>query len=138
MKENIIFGLVILLAIFAISSCSILGVGISMTSRVAFFVANLNGSRENIIDNIDVNSPGYKKANTDSYWSDELGIWNPASKDFSITVIKETSSSLSGTFKSKDFPNGTTILFEMKDDGDFLSGENWKIWSCTVDGIAQF
>ncbi len=138
MNRKIIFGLVILLAILAVSSCSLLGVGTSMTDRIGFFVVDLNSSRANIIDNIHPDAPGYNTVNSDSYWSDESGTWDPVSNTFSITDITEGSDSVIGTFTSNDFSSGTTISFEMKDDGDFFSGENWKIWSCTVDGVAQF
>jgi len=137
MKKNIFFGLIIGIIILAISSCSIFGVGTTMTDRINSFENNLNGSRANIIDNVHPDAPGYNTANSDAYWSDVNGTWDPVSNSFSITNTSESSSSISGTFTSKDF-NSVLISFEMKDDGDFFSGENWKIWSCTVDSTNQF
>lgn len=136
MKKNIIFGLVILLAILAVSSCSIFGVGTSMSDRISSFEDDLNGSRANIFDNIHPEANASKTLD-DTYW--ETGIWVSGDKPFSITNKVEGSSSITAVFNST---GGTltdaSVSFEMKDDGDFFSGENWKIWSCTVDGVAQF
>ena len=135
MKRNIILGLVIVIIIIAISSCSIFGVGTTMTDRINSFENNLNGSRSNIIDNIHLDAPGYNTANNDNYWLTN-DPWDPGNKPFSITNISESSSSVSASFHWGG--TDTTIFFEMKDDGDFFSGEDWKIWSCSVNGSNQF
>ena len=137
MKKNIIFILVIVIVAVGMSSCGLAGT--SMSDRIGYFEDDLNGSRTNIIDNVHSDAPGYNTANSDLYWSDVDGTWDPVSNSFSITNTSEGSSSISGTFTATtDFPSGTSISFEMKDDGDFFSGENWKIWSCSVDGNPQF
>lgn len=136
MKKNIIYILVIVLITIGISSCG--QTGTSMSDRISYFVDDLNGSRTNIIGNVHSSASSYNTVNSDAYWSDGSSIWNPVSNTFSISITSEGSSSISGTFISKDFPGGTTISFEMKDAGDFFSGENWKIMSCVVNGITQF
>jgi len=130
MKKNIIFGLVILLAILAVSSCSIFGVGTTMKDRVGLFVVDLNGSRANIIDNIHPDASSYNTLD-DTYWTQSP--WTASDDPFSITITSEGSSSISGTFNSDTY-NNSTILIEMKDDGDFFSGENWKIMSINIAG----
>ena len=91
------------------------------------------------MDNIYPDSPGYDNANIAGYWDDTFYVWAPASDTFSITNISEGSSSVNATFVSTSgFPLGTEIYFEMKDDGDFFSGEDWKIWACTVGVDQQF
>ena len=133
MKKNIIFGLVIGLIILAISSCSIFGMGTSMSDRVGYFEDDLNGSRANIIDNVHPDAPGYNTLN-DTYWTNDP--WASGNSPFSITNISEGSSSVSATFHWGI--TDTTIYFEMKDDGSFFGGEDWKIWSCSVGGTPQF
>ena len=117
MKKSIIFGLVILLAIIAVSSCSIFGVGTSMSDRISSFEDDLNGSRANIIDNIHPDAPSYNIID-DSTWT--LGYWPSSDAPFTINNISEGSSSVTAVFNSKALTNAT-IYFEMKDDGDFFS-----------------
>ena len=135
MKRNIIFGLIIGLLIMAISSCGLAGT--SMSDRIDYFEEDLNGSRANIFDNLHPDSDGYRQLD-DTYWSITDSTWDPAFKTFYIINISEGSSSVNATFKSLDYPAGVDIYIDMKDDGDFFSGEDWKIWSCTVDGNPQF
>ncbi len=133
MKKNIIFGLIILLVILAVSSCSIFGEGTTMTDRIEFFEDDLNGSRSNIIDNIHPDADNIDQLD-DTYW--ETGIWVSSNEEFKITDISEGSSSVKADFQYGGYD--TTISFDMKDDGDFFSGEDWKILSCTVDDTDQF
>ena len=133
MKKNIIFGLIVGLIIIAISSCSIFGVGTSMSDRIGYFEDDLNGSRANIIDNIHTDAPSYNTLD-DAYWN--TGYWVTGNKPFAITNISEGSSSVSASFHYG--ASDTTIYFEMKDDGSFFGGEDWKIWSCSVNSVSQF
>jgi len=136
MKKNIIYGLILIPAIIVISSCSIFGVGTSMTDRIGTFEDDLNGSRANIIDNIHPDAPSYNTLD-DTYWT--TGIWTSGDQPFSITSITEGSSSVTAVFNSSGASlTNATVVFGMKDDGDFFSGENWKITSCTVNGGNQF
>ena len=133
MKKNIFFGLIILLVILAVSSCSVFGVGTTMSDCIGSFEDDLNGSRANIFDNIHPDADASRTLD-DTYW--ETGVWKSEFKPFNISDISESSGSVSA-----DFQYGvsvTTISFEMKDDGDFFGGEDWKIWSCTVGGTTQF
>ncbi len=132
MKKNIIFGLIIGIIIIAISSCSIFGVGTSMADRADLFIADLNGTRSGIMDNIHPDAPGYNTANGSNYWN--LGVWE--TKPFSISNINEGSDTLTANFVYGGNPS--TIVLQMKDDGSFFGGEDWKIWSCSVGGIGQF
>ena len=134
MKRKLRVGLIILFAALAVSSCSLLGVGTTMTDRVGLFVVDLNGSRTNIIDNIHPDAASYNTLDA-TYWN--TGTWDPNSNLFSITDITEGSDSVTAIFNSKDFTNATIVL-NMKDAGDFFSGENWKIMSCTINGTSQF
>jgi len=134
MKKNIIFSLIIGLLIIVISSCGLAGT--SMSDRINYFEDDLNGTRANIFDNLHPDSDGYRTLD-DTYW--ETGIWVSGDKLFSITNISEGSSSVTGDFNSEGVTlTDATVSFDMKDDGDFFSGENWKIMSCTVDGDSQF
>lgn len=135
MKKYIVFGLIIVLVIFAVSSCSIFGVGTTMSDRIGSFEKDLNGSRSNIFDNIHPDANASKTLD-DTYW--EKGIWISAHKPFDISDISESSGSVTAVFTSGGYPGGTGIFFKMKDDGDFFAGEDWKIWSCTVNDINQF
>lgn len=134
MKRIIIFSLIVGIISIGISSCGLAGT--SMSDRISYFVDDLNGSRTNIMDNIDPASPGYDNANIAGYWEAGSGnVWDPDDAPFSISNISEGSNSVSGTFVST--LTNELISFEMKDTGDFFSGENWKFWSCTV-GTQQF
>jgi len=130
MKKNLIFGLIIMLAVIAVSSCSLLGVGITMADRVGFFVLDLNGSRANIIDNIHPDAGSYNQID-DNYWTESP--WTSTDAPFSIVITSEGSSSISGTFNSGTYTNAT-IVIEMKDDGDFFIGADWKIMSINIAG----
>jgi hypothetical protein len=131
MNRNIFFGVIIGLLIITISSCSLLGT--SMADRASQFIADLNGTRSGIMENIHPDAPGYATANGSTYFDN--GVW--ATKPFSISNIVETSDTLSASFSYGAAPTSTIVL-KMKDAGDFFSGENWKIWSCTVGGGSQF
>ncbi len=131
MKKNIKLGLTAGLLVVLISSCSLTGT--SMASRVDLFILDLNGTRSGIMDNIHPDAPGYNTANGSDYWNQ--GIWDPINKTFSISNIVESSGSISADFVYGGNP--VTITLEMKNDGTLL-GEDWKIWSCTVDGTQQF
>ena len=134
MKNKFLLGLITLLAVLAVSSCSLLGIGITMSNRVVLFVADLNGSRTNIIDNLHPDASSYKTLD-DNYWTQSP--WTSTDAPFKITITSEGSSSVSGTFNSNTYKDAT-IVFGMKDDGDSFSGENWKIMSCTINGTSQF
>lgn len=134
MRKNIILGLIVVLVIISISSCSIFGVGTSMSDRIGYFVDDLNGSRANIIDNIHPGAPSYNTID-DTTWT--LGYWVSTDSPFSITNISEGSSSVTAIFNSGGLTNAT-IYFEMKDDGSFFGGEDWKIWTCSINGGGQF
>ena len=136
MKRIIIFGLIVGIIFVGISSCSLMGT--SMTDRIGMFEDDLNGSRANIMDNIHPDAPGYNTANIAGYWENPSYVWGSGDAPFSISNISEGSSSVSASFSSNTFPGGTTIYFEMKDDGSFFGGEDWKIWSCTVNSVGQF
>ncbi len=134
MKRNIIFSLIIGLLIIAISSCGLAGT--SMKDRVSYFEDDLNGSRANIFDNIHPDANASKTLD-DTYW--ETGIWVSGDQLFLITNISESSSSVTGVFNSGGvLLTDAEVVFEMKDDGDFFSGEDWKIMSCVVNGGTQF
>ena len=130
MKRDIIFAIIIGLLIFAASSCSFMDT--SMSDRADMFIADLNGTRSGIMDNIHLDAPGYNTANGSNYWN--LGVW--ATKPFSISNISESSDTLTANFMYAGNPS--TIILQMKDDGSFFGGEDWKIWSCTVGVQIQF
>ncbi|MCK5153763.1 MAG: hypothetical protein KAQ93_05330 [Spirochaetales bacterium] len=134
MKRNIIFTLIIGLSIIAISSCGLAGT--SMSDRISYFEDDLNGSRTNIIDNIHPDASSYNTLN-DTFWT--LGIWTSNDQLFSITSISEGSKSITAVFNSSGVTlTNAEVIFGMKDDGDFFSGEDWKIMSCVVNGGTQF
>ena len=105
-----------------------------MSDRIGYFEDDLNGSRSNIIDNIHPDADAYNTLD-DYYWTQSP--WTDTDDPFSITSISEGSSSVSATFTSDFYSGGTSIYFEMKDEGDFFSGEDWKIMSINVAGGAN-
>ena len=136
MRKNLLFGLIILLVILVISSCSIFGVGTTMSDCIGSFEDDLNGSRANIFDNIHPDADASRTLD-DTYW--ETGIWVSGDKPFLITDISEGSSSVTAVFNSDGTTlTDATVFFKMKDNGDFFSGEDWKIWSCSVNSVGQF
>ena len=136
MRKNIVIGLITGLIVLAISSCSIFGMGTSMSDRIGYFVDDLNSSRANIFDNIHPDANASKTLDG-TYW--ETGIWVSGDQPFSITNIVEGSSSVTAVFNSGGITlTNATVSFEMKDDGSFFGGEDWKIWSCSVNSGSQF
>ena len=135
MKKNIVFGIMIGFLILAISSCGLNKT--TMADRVGYFEDDLNGSRTNIIDNIHSDAASYNTLDYD-YWHDNTNIWDPSKTPFIISNLVEGSSSITADFAYSG-STGNTIYFELKDDGDFFSGENWKLLSCSINsGSNQF
>ena len=133
MKRNIIFWSIIGLLVIAISSCSLSGT--SIMDRIGFFEDDLNGSRSNIIDHFHPDAANYN--NLDATYFD-TGFLKTSWGDHTITGINVTGSTATGTLTYNDNGAQTApIVLVMRDDGD-SKGENWKIYSITVDGVTQF
>jgi len=133
MKKKLIIGIIIGLVLYTISSCSFMGT--SITDRIGYFIVDLNSSRTNIIDNFHDAANNYDNLDANYF---EKGFLYISMGPHSITGISVSGSTVTGTLNYNDGgAQSAPIILEMRDAGDIM-GENWKIYSFTVDGATQF
>lgn len=124
----IIVGITIIL-----SSCGAL-LGVSIEDRIVQFESDLNGTRSNIIDNFSTSCDDYNAMNISTYWT-SVGSFDDGNKIFDITIPSDPSSTFTTSYTSNSGGSGPfTIKFYLIDEGDFFSGENWKIKTIWISG----
>jgi len=125
MYKRIISIVIIVLSVIFISSCGAL-LGVSIEDTIDQFESDLNGSRSNIVDNFSESCDDYNLMNTLGYWNDS-GSFDDDYKTFNISIPSDPSETFTTTYSDTSGGGPYTIKFYMVDEGDFWSGENWKI-----------
>ena len=134
MKLKKIFLILIVLTTVIISSCSLF-TGTSKEDRLVDFKADLNGTREGIWDNFHEDCVQLPAISTVAYWNEDGTVFDDFKKDFVFSVPSDPSDveTISVTHKLGSSP----YVFTFENEGNFFSGDDWKIRRLSVDGTEQ-
>ncbi|MDA3941394.1 MAG: hypothetical protein PF693_19155 [Spirochaetia bacterium] len=135
MYKKIVLVLTVFALVMIISSCGAL-LGNSIEERVQQFEIDLNGSRSSIIENFSSDCGNYNAMNIATYWSDNTSVFDDDYKTFNIVIPSDPAETFTTTY-SDNAGGPYNIKFYLVNEGDFFSGDNWKIRTIWVDDSVQ-
>ena len=134
MKTKRVFILLIVLITVLISSCGLF-LGTSKEERLVEFKSDLNGSRDGIWDNFHSDCAQLSNISTVAYWNNDGNFFDDAKKPFVFSIPSDPSDV--ETISVTHALGSNTYVFTMENEGNFFSGDDWRIRKLAVDGSTQ-